>query len=433
MKRVVPALKRLALGLLIVGSSFSAVPWAFAQGGGEEQEPNNTCSAAQDLGAVGLPFIFSGKLDSTPAFPDVDFFKFEATPHTTLKVNLDGLEAGKGTLEDPFLGLFDSQCNLLTFNDDSADVNSQLIFTVPTDGVFILAATACCDSDFFGGGNGTYQVTMASFEVVGTISGRIIDKVSGEPLSGVASPFASVSLYRCDELDCLWVNVQSTDNQGQFQFNADDSGQPLRTGTYQLLVYGDEYELAETDAFELDEGEALEIGDILLKPFPVGFADIQPCEDLPSRGGVCRYSVKLTNRSGTALKGAAWSVVDGSEIGSLANFTLFQAGRLKKVMLEPGESKVVRFKFKVPKRAADGAYICTQVFFGKGRRNLTFKTVGNTSLFCLSKGVEDFEFRDFSVLSGGEIQGRQHRQRKAPRKLHRQQRQPLLIPRREAQ
>ena len=35
-----------------------------------------------------------------------------------LQVDLEGVSTGAGTLQDPSLGIFDSQCNLLLFNDD---------------------------------------------------------------------------------------------------------------------------------------------------------------------------------------------------------------------------------------------------------------------------------------------------------------------------
>ena len=50
------------------------------------------------------------------------------------------------------LGLFDSECNLIDFNDDAFDLNSRLLFTVPDSGVFILATASFPISNFLAAG-----------------------------------------------------------------------------------------------------------------------------------------------------------------------------------------------------------------------------------------------------------------------------------------
>ncbi|MGH9891228.1 MAG: PKD domain-containing protein [bacterium] len=125
-------------------------------------EPNDACVTPQDFGTITLPFTFDGSLDGTP-FPtgDVDFFRFAGTPNTTVRVDLEGQATGKGTLGDPFLGFFDSGCNLIAVNDDNGmNLNSRLAITIPGDGVFILAVTRCCDFGFDQGGNGSYQLNI---------------------------------------------------------------------------------------------------------------------------------------------------------------------------------------------------------------------------------------------------------------------------------
>jgi hypothetical protein len=191
---------------------------AFAQG--SEVEPNNTCPAAQNFGAVTLPFTVEGSIEP---LPDVDFFRFTGTPGTGVLVDLEGAATGKGTLPDPFLGLFDSNCNLLV-----ADDFAQLRFVIPPDGVFILAATSCCDGGFTGdgGSSGSYELTITPLLLAGSISGRIVDAASGNPLRGDAIPFANVELQRCHN-DCVVVEVvnnQATDTQGHFLFLSDFTG-----------------------------------------------------------------------------------------------------------------------------------------------------------------------------------------------------------------
>src|SRR5919106_935115 len=116
-----------------------------------------------------------GSLDTPPEEPDVDFFRFSATPGAQLVADHEGQATGAGTLGDPFLGLFDSGCNLLTLNDDTETLNSRLSFDVPPDGIFILAASSCCDGEFTGNGgsSGTSQLTISPPPPsIGSISGR---------------------------------------------------------------------------------------------------------------------------------------------------------------------------------------------------------------------------------------------------------------------
>ncbi|HET9384266.1 MAG TPA: PKD domain-containing protein [Gemmatimonadales bacterium] len=130
---------------------------------GPDAEPNNTCFTAQNFATLELPFTLNGSLDGSPlpGGGDVDFVRFTGTPGTTLRVDLEGQSTGQGTLSDPFLGWFDSGCNLLAINDDNGStLNSRLLVTIPSDGVFILAVTRCCDFSFDQGGAGTYQLNI---------------------------------------------------------------------------------------------------------------------------------------------------------------------------------------------------------------------------------------------------------------------------------
>jgi Tol biopolymer transport system component len=129
---------------------------------GPDIEPNNACVAPQGFGTVTLPFSLNGSLDGFP-FPggDVDFLRFTGTPNTAVRVDLEGQSTGKGTLGDPFLGFFDSGCNLIAISDDNGGtLNSRLVVTIPNDGVFIMAVTGCCDIGFDQGRIGTYQLNI---------------------------------------------------------------------------------------------------------------------------------------------------------------------------------------------------------------------------------------------------------------------------------
>jgi hypothetical protein len=350
-----------------------------------ETEPNQPCAQAQNLGAIPLPYTLAGSLDSTLGSPDVDFFRFIGTPGALVRIDLEGATVGKGTLVDPYLGAFDSSCNLIAVNDDFQLLNSRLTLAIPLDGVLILGATSCCDGSFLGGGVGTYQLSVSYFVPVRSIGGRIVDAVTAEPLAGNTEAFGFVRLLRCESFGCSDINSQSAGSDGRFLFTRDAGGQFLAPGTYQIIATANEYEAGQTDQFEVFGGDDRDLGNVALQPFPVRFSDITPCTDVPAQGGKCRYSVRITNRLSTRLSGAAWSLVTGSGTGSHTDSTNFQTDDPKKMTLESLESKVVRFDFDVPGTVRAGAFICTQVFFGDDRREPLFNTVGQRFLFCITK------------------------------------------------
>jgi hypothetical protein len=376
---------------------------AFAQG--SDVEPNNTCLTAQNLGGVTLPFTVEGALETPPETPDVDFFRFTGTPGATVRVDLEGADTGKGTLPDPLLGLFDSNCNLLALDDDGSGThNSRLQFSLPSDGVFILAATSFADFGFTGdgGSSGSYQLSITPVLFAESVSGRIVDAVSGTPLRGDVFPFALVELRRCQDSECFEVvNAQNTDREGRFRFSSDFNGFPLTVGRYQVVAFADQFEQGQTAPFDLVEGADREIGDLPLTPLPIQFFAVDPCGNIAPAGGTCAYSVRVRNSSPTAFEGAAWSIVSGFGIGSRANDTLFQTGmesgnpNPQAVVLEPAQSTFLRFQFAVPGTVGELATICAEAFVGQDPDPL-FTTVGRRFLFCISK-----EGGPFSVATKG--------------------------------
>ena len=385
-------LREMVLGMMLVlGGALGLTPLALAQG--VDQEPNNTCEAAQNVGNVALPFTVNGSLDTPPDIPDVDFFRFSATPETLVRADLEGEATDAGTLPDPLLGLFDSNCIQIAGDDDGGvGANSRLTFTVPADGIFVLAAAAFPDFDFTGAGgsSGTYRLTLAAAAVIGSISGRIVDAITGDPLPGDAPFFTAVELHRCEEFGCTFVNFQPADSEGRFRFFSTEAGQPLEVGTYQVLAFAEAYQQGQTDQFEVGEGEDRDVGDIPLQPFPVQFSEIRPCGNLPPEGGICSYSVRINNRTPAKLDGATWSIVNAGGIGSLIDFTVFQTAIARRVTLSPFASRVVQFDFAVPDTVRDDAFICADAFFGENRLEPFFNTLGARHLFCISKGSTGF-------------------------------------------
>ncbi len=386
MKQGCLTMRALVLMVFLLGSVAAQIRPTLAQG--IEIEPNDPCLAAQDVGAATLPFTMAGNLGSTMEVPDVDFFKFSGVPGSVVEVDLEGAATGKGTLVDPYLGFFDAGCTLVAANDDSGSLNSRLVFIIPADGVFILAATLCCDGGFVGGGVGTYEMTVARFAAIGLISGRIVDAVTAAPLPGNTEPFGFVRLLRCTDPGCSDVNQQPADPEGRFQFDRDFAGQLLEAGTYQVLAFANEYQQGQTDPFAVAEGEERDVGDVPLEPFPVRVTSVDPCGNVPPEGGRCQYSVRIRNRSGTRLDGSAWSLVQGFGLGSFADVTDFQAG-VRQFVLRSQEFKRVDFEFRVPSKVRVGASICARLYVGR-RPDAVFDTLASAQLFCITKEAVGF-------------------------------------------
>src|SRR6185436_9345949 len=97
------------------------------------------------------------------------------------------------------------------------------------------------------------DIPLIPLPLIGSISGRVIDAVTGKPILAAFAPF--VTLNRCDQSGCFTVNSQAPDGAGQFQFETDNGGNPLTVGTYQAVASADQYEQVQTDLFDVGEGE----------------------------------------------------------------------------------------------------------------------------------------------------------------------------------
>ena len=364
-----------------------------------ESEPNNSCQTAQEMGEVSQPLAIAGELTSSLEEPDIDFFRFTATPGSLIGADHEGEATGKGSLADPLLGLFDSDCNLITYNDDFSSLNSHLDITVPGDGAFILAATAFPDSGFAGGGIGSYQLTVAPIASIGSIRGVIMDALDGRPLAGDAPPFAVVILRRCEEFGCFDVSYATPGRDGSFRFETEFSGSALRAGDYLIAAFAEQYQFTETGIFSVGEDQDYDAGTIALHSNPIRFGDVQPCQ-LPARGGLCEISMTITNGSAARFSGKAWSMVAAYDIGSFINFTNFQADSPREIHLDSGQSLSLKFRFMVPGSVPNGALICATGFAGENP-NPFFYPVGRNFSFCFLKGANGF-----SLLSPQEIHAR---------------------------
>ncbi|MDA7429621.1 M10 family metallopeptidase C-terminal domain-containing protein [Primorskyibacter aestuariivivens] len=96
---------------------------------------------------------FSGEIGFTG---DRDWVAVTLQAGQSYEINLSGAPSGAGTLADPYLRLYDSSGNLVTFNDDGGPgLESSLTFTATSGGTYYVAAGAWDDSY-----SGTYQMSV---------------------------------------------------------------------------------------------------------------------------------------------------------------------------------------------------------------------------------------------------------------------------------
>jgi FG-GAP-like repeat/Calx-beta domain/Bacterial pre-peptidase C-terminal domain len=109
------------------------------------------------FGSVAVNGSSTGTLETTG---DRDWFSIQLNAATTYDINLQGLQAGAGTLEDPYLRIHNSSGTLVAENDDidlGINRDSHLIFQATTTGTYYIEAGAFDDNY-----TGTYRASITS-------------------------------------------------------------------------------------------------------------------------------------------------------------------------------------------------------------------------------------------------------------------------------
>lgn len=229
---------------------------------------------------------------------------------------------------------------------------------------------------------------LAPLPRIGSIRGRLVDAVTGEPLPSAAPPYATIELLYCDpEPSCYGIRYASAGADGTFLFEGDPYN-PLFAGTYKLVVYADQYETTLSEPFQVANGQHFDYGNLAVKSLPVRIYLDQSCGAIPAEGGNCQFKMRVVNGASSRFIGEAWSIVYGSQTGTPAQSTAFQTGTPKGVSLATGASSVIPLSFFVPANISNGAYICAEGF--AAQRPHSFNTLGRHYLFCLVKGAYGF-------------------------------------------
>lgn len=475
-------------GLLLLAALFFVVPGARAQG--VEAEPNSSCASPQDLSLPPLPFTLTGSLDTPPVTPDIDFYRFTATPGDLVRIDLEGSAVYPFTLDGPLLAALDSSCTALAENDGYGP-NARVEVLVPADGVLIVAATSYPDYGYMGYGSsdGSYRlswtrlpvarsvsgrvlnarsgqpiqyadvslarceqglcenaghrttgadggflfengdglsvaltagnyvltvyvpnheplesefalaegqaldlgdIALTPFPVIGSIRGRIVDGLTGQPLSGTAQPYARVELLKCEtpEPSSCWTSQYGAASaDGSFTF-ASTADWPLLGGTYRVRAAANQYEGGESALLTVGDAEHRDIGAVGLRSFPVRIHLAQGCGEIPSTGGTCRFTARLTNGMPGRFSGETWTLVYATKPGFPVRLTAFQTAPPRGVSLGSAESAVLPFSFDMPAAVEDGTQVCVETV--AARHESPFDALGAHHLFCLVKGPYGF-------------------------------------------
>ncbi|WP_146259498.1 hypothetical protein [Palleronia aestuarii] len=91
-------------------------------------------------------------------FYDEDWFRIDLVENETYAIDLRGQSSGSGTLPDPYLSLLDAEGSELAFNDDTNDLDSQIVFTPDASAIYYLAARELSS------GTGTFELEVFVYE-----------------------------------------------------------------------------------------------------------------------------------------------------------------------------------------------------------------------------------------------------------------------------
>ena len=108
---------------------------------------NTLIDAIYPLGQLVVNALGAGALEE---LGDRDWFRLQLVGGVTYALLLEGQNGGGGSLQDPFLRVYDSAGTLLDQNDDivsGVNRDSQITFVAPTTGIYYLEAGGFNDGE----------------------------------------------------------------------------------------------------------------------------------------------------------------------------------------------------------------------------------------------------------------------------------------------
>jgi 5-hydroxyisourate hydrolase-like protein (transthyretin family) len=219
--------------------------------------------------------------------------------------------------------------------------------------------------------------------LIGSVSGRLVDAASGEPLSGDFPTNAFVVLQRCEQFGCSFAAQTPANSDGSFSFRP-GGFQPLSPGDYIVSYSANQYISGQTAQFSVAEGEDIDLGAIAVQSRPVRIAEITPCPPSQAQGGRCDWTARLVNGQRSSARLVAWATYTSFNSSSFISSN-FQAQVPQQFALRPGESRVVRFRIEIPPDLPAGTTVCSSVYGAADTRAFYFKPSASGFGFCLFK------------------------------------------------
>jgi len=190
---------------------------------------------------------------------------------------------------------------------------------------------------------------------VGSISGRLIDTLSGEPMRGDVPFFERVELHRCEGETCRSVGLQPLGADGRFRMERDGRDRPLHPGTF----YASVMRHAVTQRFVVRADEHFVLGDVAVALPGMSLGQVTPCAGLPVAGGTCTYSVRVRNNSARSVTGSAASATLALDRGR----SIIATPEQLEVSIPAFESQELGFSVMVPGDIRKGTGVCPTLRF----------------------------------------------------------------------
>jgi hypothetical protein len=321
-----------------------------------DTEPNNSCAAAQNVGALD-----DGQVAGMIGSGDVDYFKVKsALPGSRLEVRMkaEGNDLSPYPLYNSLIGIFDSNCNNLQVTAQGSYSDAVTDFTVPANGKFFLAASSYPDYSFTGAGYyaGAYGLTVGP--APGSISGSITNP-DGSPAS-----YYTVALYRCsnpgfEHCDESIYGGAYYDASGHYNF---DNVHPEAGQVYQIEAGSSTASLPLIRSATFTVGVDNVVIDLHLENYTLTLNSVQWASESVPDGGSATLNFTVSNGSSQDQSIDAWLMVTGDPTGSPLNFTQFQQGGAGgsasapyKFTLKPGASKNIMLSLAAPSSAMSGS------------------------------------------------------------------------------
>lgn len=235
---------------------------------------------------------------------------------------------------------------------------------------------------------------------LGSVSGRLVDAVTGEPLPGDGEVGAMISLTRCEEFGCFASSgAMFVDSVGRFVILGIEPFSVIAPGRFAINFSGTQYISGQTAPFDVAEDQDLDLGDIPVQPFPLRMLQGSTCADIPADGGRCRHSLRVINGQTTTEDIQVWSTISVTNPASAFNNSIFQPESAERVRLRPGQSREIRFSVMVPANVPAATVSCVSYYLADDTRGFYFQPLNTRSGFCFVK-EHDGSFRMVDAEEG---------------------------------